>query len=136
MEPSSEKPIQRSNLETEGGLQFKFADCGSAGKRAFGEVDGSTEIGGTQIPNGGGEVHAVQYVARVHAEGQVVAAIGGAWAEDGRHAGARTASEAAASAATASMSTARPSSCRSAAAGTTGSRCFPPEAESLAEAQV
>src|SRR5882762_4267342 len=90
--------------EAEAGLQLKLAVGGCAGKGAAGQADRLTEEWRTQVADRTGEIHPVQYVARVHAGRQVVAVIGGAGAEDRAHAGSWTSPEAAASTAGATAS--------------------------------
>src|SRR5437016_8861496 len=128
--------------EAERRLQFQLTNRCLAGERASRKRDRSAEVRRGHNTNRRSQILAVEHVARIHTEGQVVTPIRRARTEDGRHAGTRAASEAT----TTSSSTASVPTTSSAAsawsaslrprAGSVCRRSFPAKPERLTETQI
>ena len=96
-------------LETEAGLQFELAVRRLARKWSPRDRDGLSEKRRGQRTDRRCQIHAVENVARVHAERQVVAAIGTTRAKDRAHAsGASTVASATAAGSSAMIMTTAP----------------------------
>src|SRR5438445_6279663 len=128
--------------EAERRLQFQLTNRCLAGERASRKRDRSAEVRRGHNTNRRGQILAVEHVARIHTEGQVVTPIRRARTEDGRHGGTRAASEpTATTSSTASLpTTSAATSAWSASlrprAGSVRRRSFPAKPARLTETQI